>query len=250
MTTLYWAVFRRWKAVQDAAGPEIQLRETPETISLNQYGVRLTVYEAYAHRGPFLKDLCFYEYLCLVNFHRIGKKANIHKARYLPFDDSLEGSEGRWVQELREKGDHAVPVITGYLVDDVNNMNSGLYCWPAITLLALFVPWEQFMAIDKLQGYLHSDLDELSSVNAVWLEHLQHLPDRIKARVSTSTDGSSTRPRTAGTAWVGASYCTNWYRAAGTSTVPVRYRYNFFFLHLDSRSISGLSYTTLFALNS
>jgi hypothetical protein len=129
MTTLYWAVFRRWKAVQEAAGPEIQLRETPETISLNQYGVRLTVYEAYAHRGPFLKDLCFYEYLCLVNFHRIGKKANIHKARYLPFDDSLEGSEGRWIQELREKGDHAVPVITGYLVDDVNNMNSGLYCW-------------------------------------------------------------------------------------------------------------------------
>ena len=45
-------------------------------------------------------------------------------------------------------------------------------------------------------------------------------------RVSTSTDGSSTRPRTARTPWVGASYCTNWYRAAGTSTVLVRYRYN------------------------
>ena len=35
-----------------------------------------------------------------------------------------------------------------------------------------------------------------------------------------------TRPRTARTAWVGASYCTNWYRATGTCTVPVRYRYN------------------------
>ena len=32
-----------------------------------------------------------------------------------------------------------------------------------------------------------------------------------ESRVSTSTDGSSTRPRTARTAWVGASYCTNWY---------------------------------------
>jgi hypothetical protein len=129
MRTLYWAVFRRWKAVQDAAGPVIQLHETPETISLNQYGVRLTVYEAYAHRGPLLKDLCFYEYLCLVNFHRVGKRANIDKAKYLPFDDSLEGSAGRWIQELREKGDHAVPVITGYLVDEVDNTNSGLYCW-------------------------------------------------------------------------------------------------------------------------
>jgi hypothetical protein len=51
------------------------------------------------------------------------------KARYLPFDDSLEGSAGKWIQELRGKGDHAVPVITGYLVNDVDNMNSGLYCW-------------------------------------------------------------------------------------------------------------------------
>jgi hypothetical protein len=98
---------------------------------LNQYGVRLTVYGAYAHKGLFLKDLCFYEYLCLVNFHRVGKRANIDKAKYLPFDDSLEGSAGKWIQELWEKGDHAVPVIviTGYLVDEVDNVNSGLYCW-------------------------------------------------------------------------------------------------------------------------
>ena len=53
MTTLYWAIFRRWKTVQDAAGPVMQLRESPETISFNQYGARLTVYEAYAHRVPF-----------------------------------------------------------------------------------------------------------------------------------------------------------------------------------------------------
>jgi hypothetical protein len=121
MATLYWAVIRRWKAIQDAAGPLIQLRDNPETISLNQYGVRLTVYEAYiyAHRGPFLKDICFYEYLCLVNFHRIGKRANLHTAKFLPFDESLEGSAGRWVQELRGKGQHAVPVITGLLVDNV-----------------------------------------------------------------------------------------------------------------------------------
>jgi hypothetical protein len=129
MATLYWAVIRRWKAIQDAAGPLIQLRDNPETISLNQYGVRLTVYEAYAHRGPFLKDICFYEYLCLVNFHRIGKRANLHNAKFLPFDESLEGSAGRWVQELRGKGQHAVPVITGLLVDNVENTKSDLYCW-------------------------------------------------------------------------------------------------------------------------
>jgi len=56
--------------------------------------------------------------------------------------------------------------------------------------------------------------------------HGELFVDALRIRVSTSTDGSSTRPRTARTAWVGASYCTNWYRATGTSTVPVRYRYN------------------------
>jgi hypothetical protein len=50
MTTLYRTVIiRRWKAIiQDAAGPLVQLRDNPETTSLNQYGVRLLVYEAYA----------------------------------------------------------------------------------------------------------------------------------------------------------------------------------------------------------
>jgi hypothetical protein len=129
MATLYWAVFRRWKAIQEAAGPLEQQHEIPETVSLNQYGVRLTVYEAYAHRGPFLEGICFYEYFCLVSFHRIGKKANVHDEKYLPFDESLEGSAGRWIQELRGKGEHAVPVVTGLLVDDVDSTKSELYCW-------------------------------------------------------------------------------------------------------------------------
>ena len=37
----------------------------------------------------------------------------------------------------------------------------------------------------------------------------------IHTRVSTSTDGSSTRPRTARTAWIGASHCTTWYASRG-----------------------------------
>jgi hypothetical protein len=44
----------------------------------------------------------------------------------------------------------------------------------------LFVPWEQFFAIDKLQGHTYSDTG-VPSVNEVWLEHLQYLPGRIKA---------------------------------------------------------------------
>src|SRR5467141_50518 len=51
------------------------------------------------------------------------------------FDDSLQGSAGKWIQELREQGDRAVPVITGYLVDEVDNTKSGLYCWLVWTVL-------------------------------------------------------------------------------------------------------------------
>jgi hypothetical protein len=129
MAILYWAVFRRWKAIQEAAGPLEQQHVIPETISLNQYGVKLTVYEAYAHRGPFFEDMCFYEYLCLVSFRRIGKKTNVDNEKYLPFDEALEGSAGRWIQELRERGEHAVPVVTGPLVDDIDSTKSQLYCW-------------------------------------------------------------------------------------------------------------------------
>ena len=43
----------------------------------------------------------------------------------------------------------------------------------------------------------------------LWIpnHHLETVvAENVVARVSTSTDGSSTRPRTARTAWVGASY--------------------------------------------
>jgi hypothetical protein len=56
------------------------------------------------------------------------ESANLHNAKFLPFDESLEGS-GRWIQELRGKGQHAVPVITGLPVDNVENTKSDLYCW-------------------------------------------------------------------------------------------------------------------------
>jgi hypothetical protein len=178
LNTLYWAIFRRWKAIQDAAGPLNQSQQAPETVSMTRFGLNLPVYEAYAHRGPYLRELCLYEYLSVVDFHRLRKNTNTAKANFLPFDTQLEDGD-RWVQELRENDQHAVPIVTGHLVDQPEE-GSGQYGWTAVTLLGLFVPWEDFLAVDELQGHRHQD-PSLPTVNTIWFQHLERLPERIKA---------------------------------------------------------------------
>ena len=127
LNTLYWAIFRRWKALREAAGPEIQQTEIPESVTIGQGGVRLPVYEAYQYRGPLLKSVCLYEYLSHIKIQRVGKKTDISEGRYFPFDDAFEG-RSKWVQELVQESDQAVPVMTGYLKDDVNGTEPGFYC--------------------------------------------------------------------------------------------------------------------------
>ena len=78
------------------------------------------------------------------------------QAKFLPFDDELKDGE-RWVQELRTNGQYAVPIVTGYLVDDVDSEETEKYCWTAVTLLCLFVLWEDFVSIDNLQSYHNQD---------------------------------------------------------------------------------------------
>ena len=114
---------------------------------MTRSGINLSVYEAYAR--PYLRELCLYEYLSVVHFHRKGKNTNMAQAKFLPFDDELEEGE-RWVQELRTNGQYPVPIVTGYLVDAVDSEETGKYCWTAITLLGLFVSREDFVSIDKL----------------------------------------------------------------------------------------------------
>ncbi|KAK1521590.1 hypothetical protein CABS01_16520 [Colletotrichum abscissum] len=79
LSTLYWAVFRRWGGLREAAGPEMQQRVVPETIGFGAGGITLPSSEAYAYRGLLLRELCFYEYVSMVR----------HAKRYLSLPATL-----------------------------------------------------------------------------------------------------------------------------------------------------------------
>jgi hypothetical protein len=126
LNTLYWAVFRRWSGLQEAAGPEAKLRAAPETIGIGETGATLSALEAYAHRGPLLKEICFYEYLGMVHIRRVSPRSKLEESRHFPFDTTLACHE-YWTQELRKNKEDAVPVITGQLDHDVNSTLEGFY---------------------------------------------------------------------------------------------------------------------------
>lgn len=126
LNTLYWAVFRRWRGLQDAAGPEARLRAAPETINIAQSGVHLPLLEAYAGRRALLEDLCFYDYASVIQVRRVGKRTNVDKPQYFPFDQDLVNGEG-WIQELLKAGAQYVPVLTGPLNHDLDKLDPGYY---------------------------------------------------------------------------------------------------------------------------
>jgi hypothetical protein len=126
LNTLYWAVFRRWRGLQEAAGPEAHLRAAPETINIAQSGVRLPLLEAYAGRGALLEDLCFYDYASMIQVRRVGKRTSAGKVQHFPFDQDLVNGE-RWTQELLKAGAHYVPVLTGPLNHDLDKLDPGFY---------------------------------------------------------------------------------------------------------------------------
>ncbi|GJC89504.1 hypothetical protein ColLi_12342 [Colletotrichum liriopes] len=170
LNSLYWAVFRRWDGLRQAAGPEVQLRAGPETVGFGIHGVKLYALDAYPHRGPLLKDLCFYEYLCTIRVQRVGHRSKAGDAHYVSFDDTLEDRHW-WIQKILQARDQAVPVITGHLDNAVEETIEGFYKRSAVLLLALFIPWERFTYIsDQLPPELWTSLKE-------------DLPERVSAFV-------------------------------------------------------------------
>ncbi|GKT51822.1 uncharacterized protein ColSpa_12003 [Colletotrichum spaethianum] len=122
LNSLYWAVFRGWGGLRQAAGPEVQLRAGPET--------------------------------------RVGHRSKAGNAHYVSFDDALEDRQW-WIQKILQARDQAVPVITGHLDDAVEETVEGFYKRSAVLLLALFIPWERFTHIsDQLPPELWANLKE------------------------------------------------------------------------------------------
>ncbi|KDN72074.1 putative conserved hypothetical protein [Colletotrichum sublineola] len=170
LCTLYWAVFRRWGALREAAGPEVQQRMAPETIGFGASGINLPPLEAYAYRGILLHELCLYEYLSMVRIRRVGRRTRVDQARFIPFDPSMPNHEA-WIQELLPESGQAIPIITGHLDHDMQGTEEGYYKRSAVLLLGLFIPWETFV-----QSTSNDPAD-------VWESLYADLPGRVEALV-------------------------------------------------------------------
>ncbi|KAK5655372.1 hypothetical protein OQA88_5939 [Cercophora sp. LCS_1] len=65
VSSLYWHIFRRWRHLQCAAGMDGLDQPVNETVLLEDAGQRISLVQAYPHRGAILWDLSLYDYMII-----------------------------------------------------------------------------------------------------------------------------------------------------------------------------------------
>lgn len=126
LDTLYWTLFSAWPGLREKAGLEIQGLAAPLTVSFGGSGRKLSHFEAYPFRGEALKDTCFYDYMCIVEFSKIGSPKPLKLGDYVLFDRECP-FRTKWVQRTLTKTDQAVPVYSGLLTDDFEKETTGFF---------------------------------------------------------------------------------------------------------------------------
>lgn len=118
VSTLYWAIFRRWRHLRCASGVESLDEEADETVLLEEAGQRIFFIQAYPHRGRVLQGLSLYDYMSVVKLKRKGKVAATRGE--VEFDSAWPLSQ-TWVQVLRDPGKDAIVCLDGYLSMNFND---------------------------------------------------------------------------------------------------------------------------------
>jgi len=80
---------------------------------LEEAGQRISLVQAYPHRGEILRDLCLYEYMSIVKLRRTGKDGAVGRGGVRL--DSAWPLSRTWVRSLRRPGRHAIVCLEGYL---------------------------------------------------------------------------------------------------------------------------------------
>ncbi|KAF5696631.1 ATP-dependent DNA helicase PIF1 [Fusarium mundagurra] len=168
VSSLYWHVFRRWCHLRCESGMEAVDEPLEETVFLEEGGERVSLVQAYPHRGKLLEGLSLYDYMSIVRLKRKGKGAGTRWE--VRFDRSWPPSR-TWVQALRKPGEHAVVCFDGYLSTDWSEETEDYYKRAAVQHLALFVPWESFLS------------ERAGDINIIWERQKQALPRRISFTV-------------------------------------------------------------------
>ncbi|KAF4462717.1 ATP-dependent DNA helicase PIF1, partial [Fusarium albosuccineum] len=105
------ACVRWWPLLRRAAGGESLKEPIEETVLLGEDGQRVSLLQAYPHRGRLLEGLALYDYMSMVRLKRKGQGVawgEIELDSYWPLSRS-------WIQVLRRPGQHATLCFDGYL---------------------------------------------------------------------------------------------------------------------------------------
>jgi hypothetical protein len=186
--TLYWHAFRRWPLLRHAAGREELNEPAEETVLLGESGQRVSLLQAYPHRGRLLEGLALYDYMSVAKLKRKGQSVAWGE---IELDSSWPLSRS-WVQVLRRPGQHATVCFDGYLGMDFTEKDDSYYrrhvrptpvvtrcaehradrgalldLRAAVQHLALFVPWQAFLC------------ETTGEINSIWDSKRARLPKRV-----------------------------------------------------------------------
>jgi hypothetical protein len=114
LTALYWTIFRRWIHLRRQASTQTDAEEPSETIQFRENGRTLLYLDAYAYRGPVLRDVCLYDYVSMIDLER--RRGRDEDETHI----ALEGPPEcyGWIQKLRNPSEYAVPISQGFISDD------------------------------------------------------------------------------------------------------------------------------------
>lgn len=116
VSSLYWHVLRRWSHLRHACGEGASRRlDDEENVLVEQCGERISLLQAYQHRGQVLQTLCLYDYMSIVKLKRRGRGTG--RSGEIELEKNWLASRW-WVQTLRKPGKHAMVCLDEYLSVD------------------------------------------------------------------------------------------------------------------------------------
>ncbi|KAM5344579.1 hypothetical protein ACJ41O_013114 [Fusarium nematophilum] len=201
LTALYWTIFRRWPHLHRQACMQTDAEEPSETVQFRQNGRTLLYLDAYAYRGPVLRDVCLYDYMSMITLER--RRGRDEDEIRIALEGPPECHE--WIQKLRLAPEYAVPVFQGFISDDHMDEHPVYFKRNSVLHLALFVPWEKFLS------ETHPD------ITGIW----QNFADTLCARLRLCVANISLLRRSAEDARKDARLWAS--RSEGDDTVDVEF---------------------------
>lgn len=121
--SLYWHIFRRWGLLRRAADGDDADAPVGERVILGEAGQRISLLQAYPHRGQLLENLALCDYMTVV---KLKRKVSRITAREVELDSAWPLSQS-WIQELRSPNRQAAICFDGYLGMDFAEEDDSYY---------------------------------------------------------------------------------------------------------------------------